>query len=61
VFNLNDIEYSENITAILQSASRLNYLSAEADIGALRQGLAIIEDSARKAHWRLDQLVEARK
>lgn len=54
-FNLNDLEYGNHITTILQEQAKLNDLSAQRKVGALKDCLGKIEDAARKAHWWLQR------
>ena len=54
--NTNDLELASHISAIHREQSKLDSQSADKKIGDLTQTLAKIEDSARKANWRLQEL-----
>lgn len=55
-FNLNDLELSEQISAIHREQAKLDSLTANRKVSSLTQTLAKIEDAARKANWRLQEI-----
>jgi hypothetical protein len=53
---LNDLEVNEQVRELHRAASRLDYLAREGQEGELFRELSIIENAARKAQWRLNDL-----
>ena len=52
----NDLEYAKHISIIHRYQALLDNQSAENQFAALTRTLAIIEDAARQANWRLQEL-----